>query len=321
MSIPAGAALNSSTSPLLCRPAVCLVLCLAVCAGCDETAPSNGRLDLVWGRRGVSDGRLQKPRAMAIDAQDRLYIVDMTARIQVFTPDGDFLRGWQTPAQENGRPTGLSIGRQGRVLVADTHYYQVLIYSPEGELLQKIGGQKGHAPGEFGFVTCAIEDALGNLYVSEYGEYDRIQKFSPDGKFLLQWGGHGSAPGQFVRPQKMVIDGQGHIWVCDACNHRIQIFDDQGRLLRLWGTGGSEPGQLYYPYDLALDGQGHVYVCEYGNHRVQKFTTDGESLGCWGHQGRKLPGELHNPWALVRDSQGRIHVLDTNNHRVQRIVM
>jgi len=296
-----------------------LLLCLLV-AGCGEAGNSIGKLDLVWGRRGISDGRLQKPRAMAIDEQDRLYIVDMTARVQVFTTDGEFLRSWQTPVHTNGRPTGIAIDRSGRVLVADTHYFRVLVYSPVGELLQQIGGTEGHGPGEFGWVTDAVQDRQGNLYVSEYGEYDRIQKLAPDGSFLLQWGGHGSEPGQFARPQDLAIDEQDRIWVTDACNHRIQVFDTEGKLLFAWGTPGTAPGELYYPYDLVFDDADSVYICEYGNHRVQKFTRAGESLGCWGHEGRE-PGELHNPWAVVRDSKGRIFVLDTNNHRVQRVVM
>jgi sugar lactone lactonase YvrE len=220
----------------------------------------------------------------------------------------------------NGRPTGLSFDRRGRLLVADTHYFQVLIYSPQGELLDRLGGVEGHRPGEFGLVTDAADDSHGNLYVAEYGEYDRIQKFSADGEFLLEWGGHGSEPGQFVRPQKLAIDAEDHIWVADAVNHRIQVFDQHGRMLQIWGEHGGEPGQLSYPYDLALDGEGHLYVSEWGNHRVQKFTLEGKSLGCWGRHGRK-PGELFQPWGLVRDSKGRIHVLDSRNHRVQRIVM
>jgi DNA-binding beta-propeller fold protein YncE len=289
-------------------------------AGCTGGGPSEGKLEAVWGRHGVSPGRLQKPRAMAIDDKDQLYLVDMTARIQVFTRDGDYLRGWQTPEHERGRPTGLSIARNGNVLVADTHYYRLLIYSPDGELLETLGGTLGHGPGEFGLVTDAVEDSHGNLYVSEYGEYDRIQKFDPQHHYLLEWGSHGSELGQFVRPQNMAIDEQDRIWVTDACNDRIQVFDTSGKLLFHWGESGSEPGKLHYPYDLVLDGQGHVYIVEFGNHRVQKFTLDGKSLGCWGVHGRQ-PGEMHNPWALVRDSKGRLSVLDTNNHRVQRVAM
>ena len=290
---------------------------LTACVGCLEPAPTSD-VDLVWGRRGHSEGRLQKPRAMTIDAKDQLYIVDMTARIQVFTADGEYLRGWQTPTHANGRPTGLGIDRDGNILVADTHYFRLLIYSPEGELLRTIGGEKGTGPGQFGFVTDAVQDSKGFYYISEYGEYDRIQKFTRDGQFVLEWGGHGSEPGQFMRPQCLAIDEEDHIWVCDSCNHRIQVFDTSGKLVQMWGQQGPNPGELNYPYGLTFGRENELYVIEYGNHRVQKFTRDGQSLGCWGTHGRQ-EGQTHNPWALAYDSQGRIHVLDSNNHRVQRI--
>lgn len=302
----------------LCLSTAVLAWCLSGCSSGDRS--SIGSLENVWGRRGISNGRLQKPRAMAIDRKDNIYLVDMTARIQVFDRNGKYLRGWQTPEHKFGRPTGLSIDHNGNVLVPDTHYYRVLTYSPEGKLLDTLGGTNGHAPGEFGLVTDAVEDSKGNLYVSEYGEYDRIQKFTPDHKYVLEWGSHGDEPGQFVRPQCMAVDAEDHIWVADACNHRIQIFDTSGKLLRMWGKPGQAVGELYYPYSIVLDGEGHVYVCEYGNHRIQKFTLDGKSLGIWGTHGRE-PGQMHNPWAIVRDSHGSIFVLDTNNHRVQQVTM
>ncbi len=275
--------------------------------------------EAVWGRRGVGDGRFQRPRAIAVDLDDRIFVVDKTARIQVFDTDGNFIRGWRTPARETGKPTGLAIGCDGNLLVADTHYYRILIYSPEGELLRTIGGTYGHGPGEFGQVSDVVQDSKGNYYVAEKGEYDRIQKFSPGGKFLLQWGGHGVEPGQFSLPQSLAVDEDDHVWVADACNHRIQVFDELGTLLTIWGTEGSGPGELHYPYDLVL-ADGTVYVCEYGNHRIQQFTREGHHQRCWGANGREQ-GQLDGPWGLVRDSRGKIHVLDTNNHRVQRIRM
>ena len=156
--------------------------------GCEEPSGSIGNLEKVWGRNGISDGRFQKPRAMTIDAKDRLYIVDMTARIQVFDTEGDFLLSWQTPDHKVGRPTGLGIDRDGNVLVADTHYYQVLVYSPNGDLLRTMGGKRGEKPGEFGLVTAAVQDSQGNYYIAEYGDYDRIQKFTRDGRFILPVG-------------------------------------------------------------------------------------------------------------------------------------
>jgi len=274
-------------------------------------------------------GRINRPRAVAIDKDDLLYVVDMTPRIQIFTGDGEYVRGWQTPDFEHGRPSGLAFDNNGNLLVCDTHYFRVLVYTPEGKLLdeQVLGGVCGNRDGEFQFVTDAAQDAQGNYYVAQYGEYDRIQKFTPDREFILSWGEHGHELGQFLRPQKMVIDHSGLVWVTDACNHRVQVFDARGseaKLVKTWGTPGSQPGELLYPYDIVLDdaalaGQsdGCVYLCEFGNHRVQKFTTDGRFVGLWGKNGRR-EGELDQPWGIARDSRGRMFVLDSYNHRIQR---
>ena len=291
--------------------------------------PRGGQLEKVWGLRGSTPGRLFRPRAIAIDKSDLLYIVDMTPQIQVFTGDGTFVRGWQTPEFEHGRPSGLAFDNSGNLLVCDTHYFRVLVYTPEGKLLegQTIGGKCGSGDGEFQFVTDAAQDSHGNYYVAQYGEYDRIQKFTSDHQFLLSWGEHGRELGQFLRPQKIVIDHSDLVWVTDACNHRVQVFDARGdkvKLVTCWGREGTMPGELSYPYDILLDDaalsgrpEGHVYLCEFGNHRVQKFTTDGRFVASFGKGGRG-EGELDQPWGIARDSQGRLFVLDTYNHRVQR---
>jgi hypothetical protein len=299
--------------------------------GCiaQSSGPQQGRLDKVWGLRGSTPGRLNKPRAITIDKDDLIYLVDVTPRIQVFTPDGQFVRGWQTPDFKHGKPSGLSLDNDGNLLVSDTHYYRVLSYTPQGQLLtdRTLGGTWGPGPGQFHFVTDCAQDHEGNYYVAEYGEYDRIQKFTRDHRFLFQWGSHGHELGQFLRPQKMVIDRAGLVWVTDACNHRVQVFDARGseaKIVKSWGTNGRQPGQLNYPYDIVLDdpalaGQadGHVYLCEFGNHRVQKFTLDGHFVGLFGSNGRR-EGELDQPWGITRDSRGRMYVLDSYNHRVQR---
>jgi len=277
----------------------------------------------IFGKRGLSDGKFHKPRAIAVNGRGEIFVVDMTARIQVFDSAGNFLRGWSTPTSEQGRPTGLSIDRQGRLMVADTHYFRVLFYSPEGELDESatIGGTHGTAPGEFGFVTDVIEDKEGNFYVSEYGVSDRIQKFSPQGDFICQWGGHGEGPGFFQRPQSMGIDSQGHIWVSDACNHRLQVFASQGdkvELVTIYGGQGKEIGKFQYPYGLVIDGQDGVWISEFGGHRIQKLDREGKPILSWGQPGR-LPGELFNPWAVSILPDGQLLVVDSGNHRVQRV--
>lgn len=292
-----------------------LALLSSLGCGGDPSQP-----ELVWGKRGVQNGDFVRPRAIAIDAQDRLYIVDFTARIQVYDRDGHYLGPtWTTPDYRNGRPSGLSIARDGNLIVSDSHYHCFRIYSPDGvELPRKFGGEGGTAPGQLGYVSDVVQDDAGNYYVAEFGENQRISKFNADGKFIACWGSAGTEPGQFSRARALALGPDGNLYVADACNDRIQVFSREGQLVRCWGQSGDAPGQLKYPYDLAFNRDGVLYVVENGNNRVQKFTTTGESLGCWGGPGHG-PGQLHNPWALAIDSRGRVHVVDTENHRVQRI--
>lgn len=293
--------------------------CLALACGAIGCGPGGSSTpELVWGIHGTKPGWLHKPRTAAFDGGDHLYLADLTDRIQVFDRDGKYVRGWRTPDFNVDGPSGLTVDRHGRLLVADTHFYRVLVYDAEGELLFQIGdGVQGTTPGRFGYPTDVVIDRAGNFYVAEYGENDRIQVFSPEGKWLRQWGGHGFEPGEFLRPRALAIDEDDRIYVADSCNHRIQVFDVDGNLLKLWGSRGAGVGEMSYPYDLSLGPDGSLFVCEYGNSRVQKFTRDGDPLAVWGGPGRK-PGELYNPWALAVDSRGVVSVVDSNNHRVQR---
>ena len=254
--------------------------------------------DKVWGKLGIGNGQFSKPRAIAIDKDDHLYIVDMTARIQVFDVDGNFIRAWQTPAhrqrpadraddQQRGRQPAR--GRHALLPRADLH-----AGGRAARTTARSAARWGRGRASLGLSPTRSAMRDGNYFVGEYGEYDRIQKFTPEGKYILEWGGHGSEPGQFLRPQHLEFDADGLLWVTDSCNHRIQVFDGQGKLVKMWGTPGTEPGQLQYPYCLILDGKGHVYVCEYGNNRVQKFTLDGKSVASLGHV-RPQAGPIEQP--------------------------
>ncbi len=294
---------------------------LLLLAGCLQEGVPAGEDVFVWGGRGIDPGKFVKPRAMAISPANELFIVDKLGRIQAFDLQGNYLRGWQTPLIEQGKPCGLTFSNDGLLMVADTHYFRILFYTPAGKLIEErtIGGSNGRGPGEFGFVTDVVQDSQGNYYVSDYGDYDRIQKFSPEGKFLFDWGGHGSEPGQFLRPQSLAIDESDCLWIADSCNHRIQIFDatgDSPKFVRELGTPGAAPGELRYPYSLILNPDETFFVCEFGNHRVQKFDRDGNFLAMFGTAGRQS-GQFHQPWAVVVDQQGQMHMLDTYNHRVQ----
>src|SRR5262249_17377271 len=156
--------------------------------------------------------------------------------------------------------------RDGNLLVSDSHYHCLRIYSPQGKELKKIGGEAGTGPGQLGYVSDVVQDAGRNYYIAEFGENQRITKLGRRGRFLKSWGSPGSEPGQFARARALALGpDDGYLYVADACNHRIQVFTTEGNLVRCWGVPGSEPGQLSYPYDLAFSttDPGVLYVVEY----------------------------------------------------------
>jgi DNA-binding beta-propeller fold protein YncE len=285
-------------------------------AGCGRVCE---KPELVWGKRGVVAGDFVRPRAVTLLAGDTLYVVDFTARIQAYDADGRY-RGvtWQTPDYRNGRPSGLATTRDGNIIVCDSHYHTLRVYTPNGRELFTRGGTAGPALGEFGYVSDAVEAPDGTWFVSEFGANERITQLDPAGRAVLTFGQRGSAPGEFNHIRALALGPDQLLYAADAGNHRVQVFDAVGSLVRIIGRHGASPGQFAYPYDLTFGPRGDLYVVEFENHRVQKLSATGEPRTRWGGPGR-LPGRLYSPWALAVDSRDRVHVIDTENHRVQRI--
>ena len=71
----------------------------------------------IIGSRGVGVGQFNKPRSVAVDAQDNLYVVDMTGRVQKFSSNGVFLLSWQMPQTDLGKPKGMGRDRDGNIIV------------------------------------------------------------------------------------------------------------------------------------------------------------------------------------------------------------
>jgi DNA-binding beta-propeller fold protein YncE len=260
---------------------------------------------------------LFNPRAVEALPDGNWVVLDRTNRIQIFTPEGEYIRHWTTPATGRGNPRGLDVDHRGNILVADTHYSQVLRYTPAGELLQTIG-HPGTGPGEFGLVTDVVEDASGFLTTLEYGEKVRVQRLDREGRFVREWGKMGTAPGELRRAQGLDLTPEGNIAVADSVNHRIQIFDVEGQLLACWGEFGTEPGKLNYPYDVSVDKAGRIYVIEFGNHRLQVFNQKGQSLLCLGGPGRGYR-QFNEPWGVTVLPSGSVVVADTRNDRLQNL--
>lgn len=286
--------------------------------GCDGKPPQAGETKVLssFGETGRGQGQFIYPRAIDVTGEGTLFIVDKTGRIQKFGPQGDFLDAIQMPLVETGKPTGLSVAPNGNLYVADTHYHRVVVFSPQGEIIQEFG-KFGEEDGCFIYPTDVAFAGDGTIFVSEYGGNDRISVFTEKGDFLFSFGAPGSGAGQFGRPSALCVDeSRERLYVADACNHRIAVYTLDGELVGYIGSAGRDPGQLRYPYDLALLADGTLVVCEYGNNRVQIFDTEGRSIAVYGKPGRRL-GELAYPWGVAVDARRRAFIVDSGNMRIQ----
>ena len=297
-----------------------LIYLLAI-TGCHA---SPDQPDLVFGKRGLQPGDFIRPRVITLGkdelGNDAVYIVDYAGRIQVFNIDGKPLRLWSTPTIAHGRPAGLGWSeKKNLLLVADSHYQQILLYEPDGKLVQKIPGTwgEGHL-GPFEYVADIVEDEEGFWYISEFGNesQDRIRKLDPQGNHVTSFGSHGSQSGEMSRPRGLAIF-QNELYVADSCNHRIQVFTLDGIYIRSIGNQQGDGLFLQYPYDVAVRSDGTLFVAEWGQNRIHKFSQDGKSLGTWGKPGRDT-GCLFQPWGVACTSS-KIFILDSENHRVQRV--
>jgi tripartite motif-containing protein 71 len=108
------------------------------------------------------------------------------------------------------------------------------------------------------------------VYVADAG-LRRVFELSPVGALLASWGGSGTAPGRFLEPAGLAVDGAGHVFVSDRAADRVQEFSARGRFLAAWGAPGGGLGELSAPSGLAVDCRGEVLVADTANNRVAVF--------------------------------------------------
>lgn len=186
-------------------------------------------------------------------------------------------------------------------------------YSEPGYHLIEAWGKTGSAPGEFREPMGIAVDREGNVYVAD-SRNRRVQKLSPEGKFLSEFGG----PEIFKKPADVAIGAGGAVYVCDYETDRVEVFSKEGKHLFGWGGPGEENGKFSSPAGIAVDGSGNVYAADFYNHRVQVFDSKGKWLRSLGKKGRGK-GQFTYPTDLDFDSPGNLLVADAYNHRIQKL--
>jgi peptidylamidoglycolate lyase len=137
-------------------------------------------------------------------------------------------------------PHGLTIDRHDNIWLTDTGLHQVFKFNRVGKHIMTLGeaGVSSHGPAHFSYPTDIAVTRDGSFYVSDGYGNSRVIKFSPDGKYLFEWGKKGNKAGEFKLPHAIELDDEENVYVADRENNRIQVFTPAGKFIKQWTDPG-----------------------------------------------------------------------------------
>ena len=148
-----------------------------------------GEYKFSWGSSGIDAGQFMRPHNIAVDSNDRVYVVDREAhRIQIFDPQGKFITMWNNIhrpdsmvlwqdhiyiGELNGAGAAPPAGAPGQG-------HRVTIYDLDGNRVCMIGApEEGEGPGLFTAPHGIAVDSKGDMYVGEVSYTIRGQNMDP----------------------------------------------------------------------------------------------------------------------------------------------
>ncbi|WP_293306651.1 hypothetical protein [Pedobacter sp. UBA5917] len=297
---------------------------------------------------GYRDGRgtaalFQGSLSLAFDKWDVLYVAERTNQ-RIRKVDGSGLvstvAGSGNIGSGNGMgkaasfnfPSGITFDSAGDLLVADSWNHLIRKVSPSGLVSNYVGsGVKGNVNGKaalaaFSHPAVLCYDAKKGLYVAE-PEAHRVRKVLPSTDVVPLYGDVSPVDGAalevyFSRPEGIVLDRQGNIYVSDMDNNMIRRISGTGYVNVF--AGNTEAGFLdavganarfSAPMGLAINDNGEIFVADRNNALIRKISPSGVV--------DKVPGDyaitVIKPSVVVLDKSGNIYCNDVSYSSLYKI--
>ncbi len=276
-----------------------------------------------FGSAGSAPGQFKKPWGIAAaPVTGDLYVSDEEGEtVSQFSPAGKYLGriGWYgTGENEFEAPAGLAVSSTGSLYVADEYNNRMSVWQqPEAGgahvTYSTQFGTAGSGEGEFEHPAVPAVSGTGKVFVTDYGA-DKVDEYTPQGKFVASYGSEGAGNGQYNRPTGIAINqATEDVYVGDCYNHRIEeLGAAKGEFIRAFTSTS-----LNCPGAIAIDGSGDVWTVDMAADEVEEFSSTGTFLHAYGSKGS---GNLQfNDPVGIAIVGTTVYVADEKNDRIEEI--
>lgn len=229
----------------------------------------------------LGDGQFYEPWGVAVGADGKIFVADTwNGRIQVFDNEGRFITKWGAFSSTGGEltdafalfgPRGLAIANDGNLLVADTGNKRIIKFTPDGQLVQQIGGG-GVVGGRFEEpVGLAVSPLDGSVFVADTWNH-RIQKLTPALEFIAEWPVPGWESQDIVAKPYIAVAGTGDVYITDPALYQALVYNQNGEIKASFGKFGTDSNRFDLPTGIAFDpATNTVVVSDANNNRILTF--------------------------------------------------
>lgn len=242
-----------------------------------------------------------------------------------YEPLADWGRGPEG-VPEFGTVSGIACDSRDNVYVFQrTIEPCVLVFTPDGKLLRRFGGDTFRNPHGIWIGKDATRGGEEVVLLTDR-DLHQVVKYNLEGRKLATWGAAYREPGDagqpFNQPARATLSPKGEMYVADGYGqYRVHHFSPEGELAHSWGKRGKGPGEFGWPVHHALlDPRNRLIVSDRGNNRLQLFSPRGKYLGEW--ENIDMPQDFvitrDDEIILCEGSAKRIAVLDLDGNVLAR---